>query len=136
MNPLTPYLGWIKAIGIGMFIFALLGLGAFGGYKWQEGNVQAAEKKASEAETARARWEANAKSYQDAIAAQKAANEAAIKEAQQQQAKADQATREARAERDKYQKRLAEIEAGIEHDKTDPSCKAELDRPVCGAPWR
>lgn len=119
-----------------MGVGAMLALGFWGGYRWQAGNVADARQEASDARTERDRWQQNALSYQDAIAAQKAENEAAIKEAQEQQAKADQATREAKAERDRYQRKLAEIEAGIEHDKTDPSCKEELERPVCGAPWR
>lgn len=134
MTPITA--GTIKAAGAVLSIAAMLGMGFWAGYSWQSDNVEEAKQEASEARTQRDRWQANAESYSKAIADQKTANEAAIKAAQDQQAKADKATREANAERDKYQKRLAEIEAGVEHDKTDPSCKAELERPVCGAPWR
>lgn len=134
MIPITG--GTIKAAGAAVGIAAMLAMGFWAGYSWQSDNVEDAEHEATEARAARDRWQANAESYSKAIADQKATNEAAIKAAQEQQAKADQATREAKAERDKYQKRLAEIEAGVEHDKTDPTCKAELERPVCGTPWR
>lgn len=136
MIPFPVSAGTIKAAGLALAIGAMLALGFYGGYRWQAGNVAEAEQEASEARTERDRWQQNAQSYQDAIAAQKAANEAAIAAATEQQRKADQATKEAKAERDRYQRKLAEIEAGIEHDKTDPSCKAELEREVCGSPWR
>ncbi len=136
MNPLTPYLGWMKLAGLGLCVAAVLGFGFWTGFKWQAGNVAEAKAEQAKAETARDRYKANAEGYAGAIAAQKAASDAAVKAAAEQQRKADKAIADAKAERDKYEKKLAQIAAGIEKDKLDPKCKAELERPVCGASWR
>lgn len=125
----------LKTVGLALAVGAMLGAGFWGGFKWQAGNVAQAQQDAAAARTERDRWQSNAQSYQSAIEQQKAANAAAVKAAEAQQRRADQATAVARAERDKYEKKLAQITAGIERDKLDPTCKAELEKPVCGAPW-
>lgn len=135
MNPLTPYLGAIKLIGWGLAVAALMGLGAWGGYKWQADNVAEAHQERDDAKLERDRYKGRAESFQIAIAQQKAASEAAVRAAQAQQVKADQAIAAAKAERDKYERKLAQIDAGIEKDKLDPACKAQLEAQVCGSPW-
>lgn len=136
MIPIPVSAGTIKAIGFALAVGAMLAMGFWSGYRWQAGNVAKAEQKASQARTERDRWQSNAQSYQVAIASQKAANEVAMKAAEEQQDRADQATAAAKAERDRYEKKLAQITAGVEKDKLDPKCKAELERPVCGSPWQ
>lgn len=126
----------LKTVGLVLAVGAMLAAGFWAGYRWQSGNVAEAEQEATQARTERDRWQSNAQSYQSAIEQQKAANAAAVKAAAEQQRKADQATTAARAERDRYEKKLAQVTAGVEKDKLDPKCKAELERPVCGAAWQ
>lgn len=126
----------LKTVGLGLAVVSFMAAGFYLGYRWQSGNVAEAELAASQARTERDRWQQNAQSYETAIERQKAANAAAQLAAEQQQRKADQAIADAKAEQDKYQKKLSQIEAGIEKDKLDPSCKAELERSVCGSPWQ
>lgn len=135
---ITPgqYADAVKFAGIALAVAAFMAAGFYGGFRWQAGNVAEAKAEAAEARTARDRFKANAESYQSAIADQKAANEAAIREADEQKRKAAKAVAEAKREKDRYERKLAEIDASIEKDKLDPDCKAELERQVCGAPWR
>jgi uncharacterized protein HemX len=136
MIPLPISGAAIKAAGLALGVASLMAAGFYGGYKWQAGNVAEAKAEATEARTARDRFKANAESYQSAIAEQKAANEAAVKEAEAQKRKAAKAVADAKREKDRYERKLAEIDASIEKDKLDPECKEELERQVCGAPWK
>lgn len=133
-----PYLsaGTLKAVGLGLCVASILAAGFYGGYRWQAGNVREAEQARDKASSERDQWRQNAASYKDAIAAQQAANAATIAAAQAQHAKANKAIADAKREKDRYERKLAEISASVEKDKTDPACKAELERPVCGAPWQ
>lgn len=126
----------IKAVGLALGVAALMAAGFYGGYRWQAGNVADAEDARDKAQAARDHWQQNAQSYSSAIAEQKAANAAAVKEAEAQKHKAAKAVADAKREKDRYERRLAEIDATIEKDKLDPECKEELERQVCGAPWK
>lgn len=127
--------GTLKAVGLAIAVASFLAAGFWGGYRWQAGNVAEAEQARDKAQGERDQWEQNAKSYFGAIEQQKAATAAAQEAEAEQKAKAAKAIAAANAERDRYERRLAQIAAGVEKDKTDPTCKAELERPVCGAPW-
>lgn len=136
MIPIPVSAGTLKAVGLALAVGAMLTMGFLGGYRWQAGNVADAEKARDEAKTERDRWQQNAESYFGAIEQQKAETAKAVKAADEQQRKADQATSAAKKERDRYERKLAEIGASVERDKLDPSCKAELEKQVCGSPWR
>lgn len=136
MIPALPIsAGTLKAVGLAIAVASFLAAGFWGGYRWQAGNVAEAEQARDKAQGERDQWEQNAKSYFGAIEQQKAATAAAVKAEAAQKAKAERAVAEAKAAHDKYEKRLAQIGAGIERDKLNPTCKAELERKVCGSPW-
>lgn len=132
---MSAYAGMAKWAGLALVVASLMGLGAWGGYRWQAGNVAKAEQARDRAALERDRANQRAQGYQSAIDAQKAASAAAVAAAEAQQAKADKAIAAARAERDRYEKKLAQIAAGIEKDKLDPTCKAQLEQTVCGVPF-
>lgn len=127
--------GTLKAAGLALCVASVLAMGFWGGYRWQAGNVAEAEKARDKARDERDRWQHNAESYSMAIEQQKEANAKALEAAADQERKAKKAIADAKAQKDRYERKLAEIGAGIEKDKLDPTCKTELEKPVCGAPW-
>ncbi len=127
--------GMIRTAGTGLAVGALLCGGFYGGYRWQSGNVAKAELEAVQARSERDRWQSNAVSYKGAIEAQKAAADEAKEAAAAQLLKSNKALAEARAELDSFKRQIGLVTAGLEKDKLDPYCKAELERPVCGSKW-
>lgn len=135
-NPLAPYAAAIKWAARALLALALLGLGAWGAYRWQAGEVAEARADRDAAVTERNGWKAAAEEALAAVAQQNASNaarmaalSAVMASAQAAEARADKAAED-------FLRRREALERQHAQDLADPGCSLVMRRPICGAPLR
>lgn len=124
MNPLTPYLIWIKLGGVAL----ILSVAVAGGCKWQS-KIDASnlEAKAHELMVCKMDREALA----EALNQVNAHAEQAKRDAAAQASYAVEAVRQADKDRDKYESQLDSVERALETAMRQPVCRAQLEAPLC-----
>ena len=124
MNPLTPYLVWIKAGAALAIALALVGFG------WKYGSDRAAAK-IERVRTDLVVCAADKNTLADALNQVNAKAEQAKRDAAAQATYAVEAVKQADKDRAKYETKLDSVEAALEKAKRAPVCRAQLEAPLC-----
>jgi hypothetical protein len=124
VNPLTPYLMWIKA-GAALLIASAI----FAGGCRVQANRDASKLEAKAHELMVCQFDRGA--LADALNAVNARAEQARRDAAAQAEHAAEAVRQADKDRAAYEKRIDGIASDLAKAKRAPACRAQLEQPLC-----